>query len=651
MKFNRVTGLLAIGLVATLFGSACQTDLDIERYEYECTSSADCTGGYECADLQDRRQTICVPPDEVELCATAGDEDGDGAADCADDECAEFEGCSVDAGRDAESPDVGEDADTSDVDASDASDAEGDVEADAAPNDSDGDGVADDEDNCPNHPNPAQRPSSTDLGLACASSVSASEAGAVRYEGSSLPAPDLLASSSQIAGIAVLDDLDGDNLDDLAVGTPAAINGAGAVTILFSSKSSSSLDSSDYIRISGQVGQSGFGSSVAAIGDVTGDGKSDLAVLHPDWSDSPDATFPVGAVLIYSSQQLLNPSPDGPAVFATLTGENSGALAKGHIHAIGDVDGGSKPDFAVGAPDAFAENSERRGGVYIVAGESLHSTAPISLGDSLIELIGEVDSGFGTAIASGQFDDDGVVDIALGLPRSGRGQVILLPGQVLRGELGGNQPGPVSFDLANSGSFTRIETSDSSGDFGASIALDGSIDGDEYDDLIISAKWAASSVGPLAGSVHVVPGGSGRITMVGGDIEADTAAYKISGVETQELLGTSIEYVGDVNDDGRDDLVVGAKDHGSNSSGAAYLLVGPYSSSSSPLQVTDVAVPFYGTNDDDNFGLHAARIGNFLGDGYPDFAIYSPSGEYQSQSGAEVVDAPMWYLYAGPFYR
>jgi hypothetical protein len=168
------------------------------------------------------------------------------------------------------------------------------------------------------------------------------------------------------------------------------------------------------------------------------------------------------------------------------------------------------------------------------------------------------------------------------------------------------------------------------GAFAADFAAAGDVDGDGFDDVIVSDPVLGE------GQSH-----RGRVYLYRGSAEGlgDTAAWTAEG-EIQAWFGASIAGAGDVNGDGFDDVVVGAPfQTDTEAGGRAYLFLG----SASGLG----ALPAWTGHGDESvsphnlYGGHLAGIGDVNGDGFDDLLVGAP--------GTAASDGPVGrvHLYLG----
>ncbi len=302
--------------------------------------------------------------------------------------------------------------------------------------------------------------------------------------------------------LAGLGDLDGDGLPDWAVGTPsgAAAQGSPGGYVEIRSGASGSI----LLRLEGHLGRGRFGAALAALPDLDRDGLPDLLVGAPLANgDAPVS----GTATAYSSRtgmplrQLTGKIPYG---------DFGRALA-----GIGDLNGDGVGDFLVGAPGESA-NGRNSGSVFVYSGAD---------GYLLYRLVGQSpDLRFGAALAAlGDLDQDRVPDFAVGAPGAGKdsaGQVVLYSGKdghVLR-----VFPGPIPH-----------------GNFGFALAALGDLDGDGRTELGIGAPAAD------AGLARIVSGDGKTL-------------YELRGTNLGSRFGAALSAVGDVDHDGHDDFALGA---------------------------------------------------------------------------------------------
>jgi hypothetical protein len=158
--------------------------------------------------------------------------------------------------------------------------------------------------------------------------------------------------------VARLDDLDGDGRPDLAVGGPYAADEQG--TPVGSAWVLSSATGRELQRWNGTDRRGGFGGVVAAVADLDGDGKGDVAVGAPATEDQT-RSLP-GEAFVYSSvtgKELRH-----------WTGSQPGELYGRMIVSTGDLDGDGVDDLAIGAPAYRRGSSDRVGRVEFRSGRS-----------------------------------------------------------------------------------------------------------------------------------------------------------------------------------------------------------------------------------------------------------------------------------------
>lgn len=229
-------------------------------------------------------------------------------------------------------------------------------------------------------------------------------------------------------------DFNNDGYDDLAVGIPGedleltGVEDAGAVHVFYGSslgimsEGNEVWDQGRYdIAGSANTGDR-FGSSLAA-GDFDRDGYDDLAIGIPYESlGGPDQ---YGSVQVLYGAPNVGLAPDDNQVwFQGITLEDAGEDLDvfGWALAVGDFDGDSYDDLAVGAPGEDLENGTtvaNAGVVHVIYGASsgLCGTDDELWTQADIETAASEDGDrFGRALAAGDFNADGYADLAIGVP-------------------------------------------------------------------------------------------------------------------------------------------------------------------------------------------------------------------------------------------
>lgn len=157
---------------------------------------------------------------------------------------------------------------------------------------------------------------------------------------------------------------------------------------------------------------------------------------------------------------------------------------------------------------------------------------------------------------------------------------------------------------------------------GYSVACDGDVNGDGLADILIGAPAGNDAVKWMSGCVYVVFGRQSANWGYDFPLYYDANAI-CTGEQGQDLAGLSVAFIGDVNEDGCDDFVVGApySNQGGDDAGKVYLILGRREGWSSEMLLADAAASFVDYRAHALTGYSVAGLGDVNGDAVPDFAI------------------------------
>ncbi|MBP6881239.1 MAG: FG-GAP repeat protein [Candidatus Pacebacteria bacterium] len=325
------------------------------------------------------------------------------------------------------------------------------------------------------------------------------------------------------------DDFNSDGKDDLAAGAYYYSSGKGRAYLFYGGSMSSKNASVADVVFTGET-SSRLGSFLSA-GDLNVDGKIDL-VASAAWYNTSQGR----AYIFYSQSGQVN-------LDKHITGEGTSDYF-GSAFTTGDFNADGRPDLAVGA---YTDNTNT-GKVYIFYNDGSYPTGAASA--DVILTGGATNNFFGVAMITGDFNADGKDDIAVGAYgyNSHQGRAYIFYGGSMISE------GVAGADITLTGETTL-------NDFGYILAA-ADFNADGKDDLVVGAYWYNS----YQGRVYVFYGGS---MISEGTAGADVT---LTGEASDDQFGISLT-TGDFNVDGKDDLVVGA--YGYNfAQGRAYLFYG-----------------------------------------------------------------------------
>lgn len=397
-------------------------------------------------------------------------------------------------------------------------------------------------------------------------------------------------SPGQAGSVLESGDFNGDGYSDLAIGNWAfSIEGyfhAGGVVVMYGSADGLGMEGRQILRMGlpqfpeKPQDLAGFGVSLAS-GNFDGDGYDDLAIGESgrDFTDIQDAgvvRILRGSASGISEEGMLTLSQDTPG----MQGIAENYEGFGGPLVTGDFDGDEFDDLAIGCPSESWDPTQTPivGAVYVVHGSS---SGPDPFTCQMIVqghdgVFGAPGAGhyFGRALAAGDFDRDGLDDLAIGSPYESPDHVLHAGVvHVLYGTPCGLQI--IGQQILRQGykGMSGIERPDDK--LGQALGA-GDFDGDGYGDLVMSAFRVGQESPTTGGIVHVVYGSPDGL-----DVARDQIWTQHSGgIEGEALsdghFGNAV-VAGDYDGDNSQDLAIGAiyKDIGkAKGAGAVHVLYG-----------------------------------------------------------------------------
>jgi FG-GAP repeat len=332
-------------------------------------------------------------------------------------------------------------------------------------------------------------------------------------------------------------DFNGDGRDDLAIGVPGENNGAGGVNVLYGSSSGLSATSpradqfwtqnTADVNDASETGDS-FGRSLTS-GDFNADGKDDLAIGVPDEDLSVDLGQAGAVEVIYGSSSGLSATSPRADQFWTQDSANVDGVAEhndafGFSVTSGDFNGDGRDDLAIGARWENINSLNEAGAVQVIYGSSsgLSATSPRSdqfwtQDTTNINDIAESEDQFGYSLSSGDFNDDGKDDLAIGVwwedVDIGGGNVDDAGGvEVIYGSSSGlSATSPRSDQFWTQDSADINDVPERPDEFGLAV-YSGDFNGDGKDDLAIGVPQEDVGSIESAGGVEVIYGSSSGLS-------------------------------------------------------------------------------------------------------------------------------------------
>ena len=326
--------------------------------------------------------------------------------------------------------------------------------------------------------------------------------------------------------ISAAGDVNGDGIDDLIASSAYASNEIGQVQIVYGKTGSwsptidlSTINASQGALFTGQEETSmRFGSEAKAIGDINGDGVSDLLIQEGDYS-----------------------TPTGKAIYLGPSG------------------------FLYPGVDETRKGTEKS---YLIYGKKGGWDSTVSM-DNLAETSASVLTTIQQIEAGGDFNGDGIDDL---LVSSANPTVIF-------GNING-LPTDLSLTSPQESNGITLSYSENTSQLGKNFSSVGDVNSDGFDDLLISANASAAPGMLSIDQAYILYGhsntSSSPIDLYAINKEQGTLLRPIPTTDNGYRFGSSTN-IGDVNGDKTDDFLIGVPKvtvEGLAHSGQTYLLFG-----------------------------------------------------------------------------
>ncbi len=363
------------------------------------------------------------------------------------------------------------------------------------------------------------------------------------------------AAAGEYSGFAAsaAGDINHDGIDDLLIGalsSDAAGANAGAAYVVYGKNTAVSGAFAADVQLSGLNGANGFrmtgvnaddaaGVSVAAAGDINGDGIDDIAIgahASDNGGDYAGSTY-----VVFGRNTAVAGAFAASFSLSSLNGANGFRLdglerdySGRTVSAAGDVNGDGIDDLLIGAyrSDATALYA---GGAYLVFGRTTGFAAVISLGSldgtTGVQINGEfAGDNFGIDVSAGDVNGDGLSDLIIGAgyadPNGGSsGAAYVIFGQ--QGAFVGTPADQTYSGGAGADSLAGLGGKDTLSGLGGDDILDGGAD----NDVLYGGDGADDLIGG-AGS-DILNGDDGNDELTGGD----GADKLFGGIGTDLLTG------------------------------------------------------------------------------------------------------------------
>jgi Ca2+-binding RTX toxin-like protein len=408
-----------------------------------------------------------------------------------------------------------------------------------------------------------------------------------------------------------------------------------------------SLDGTNGSQITGEAASNYAGQSITNLGDINGDGIDDFAIGATGVGGSSQGALYVvfGTASGFGANFSLS-SLNGTNGFQVNGGEYAQDFVGVSVSA-GDINNDGINDVIIGASGADPDGGGS-GAAYVLFGKNTAVVGDFAADIATSSLTGTTGfqisgtnggDGLGFSLAAGDFNGDGIDDVLVGANQAdfyrGAGYVIFGKDTDTDGAFASNID-VATLDGTNGFKMPAVNVYDYAG---TSVANAGDVNGDGIDDLLVTAMGSDPN-GSNSGSVYIVFGKTTAFTASVSLSALDgTDGFRVAGLTAGDQLGISASSAGDVNNDGIDDVLIGA--NGLTNNGGVFVVYGKNTAVDGDFASSVNVSSLNGTNgfridgelSGDNAGIRVARLGDVNGDGIDDF-IFGATGKDDGGSNA-----------------
>jgi hypothetical protein len=386
-------------------------------------------------------------------------------------------------------------------------------------------------------------------------------------------------SSAYGFSVAAAGDVDGDGYGEFIVGAPHYGQSEWGYAYVYKGAARAPIAAT--LSAEGVGFDDVVGWSTTIVGDVNGDAYDDVLVGSPHWDNGLNDQG--AAFLYYGTAGGVSFFP-GWIQYGLFENANFGI----GVGSAGDVNNDSYADLIVGA-----HVNAGQGGAYVwYGGPSGPSTGAANWENSSSNF----DSYYGYWVGrAGDVNGDGFGDVIVGAPGEDAGLTDQGCAYVYLGSASG---------LGNAEVWKRCGE-DTDVHFGQTVSTAGDVNGDGLDDIIVGS-WGLDVGGTDRGRAYIYHGMATGVHAI--------PLWTKDGPSAGSAFGQAVSTAGDVNGDGYSDVLIGASGH--NSQGRVELYYGGYfGPGQDPAWFKDSGQNFSG------FGAAVGSPGDVNGDGYSDLLV------------------------------